>query len=80
VTPLCVFRYDRAGAALVVESLHPGVSREDLGRHTGFAPTYDGAAGVTPAPTKAELDLLRTRVKDAVARTYPLFVTTAFAR
>jgi len=80
VTPLCVFRYDRGSAALVVESLHPGVSREELGRRTGFAPTYDGAAGVTPEPTDAELELLRTRVKDTVTRIYPRFAMTAFAR
>lgn len=80
VTPLCVFRYDRRSAGLVVESLHPGVSREELGRRTGFAPAYDGVTGVTSPPTHVELEILRTRVKDAVARTYPLFVTTAFAR
>jgi len=80
VTPLCVFRYDRGSAALVVESLHPGVSREELGRRTGFAPTYDGAADVTPEPTDAEPELLRTRVKDTVARIYPRFAMTAFAR
>src|SRR5438093_1161818 len=79
VTPLCVFRYDRRSAGLVVESLHPGVSREELGRRTGFAPAYDGVTGVTPAPTHAELEILRTRVKDTVARTYPPFATTAFA-
>ena len=79
VTPLCVFRYDRDGAALVVESLHPGVTREELGRRTGFALAYRPDVGVTPVPTKAELELLRTRVKDAVALTYPLFTTTAFA-
>ena len=79
VTPLCVFRYDRGSAGLLVESLHPGVSREELGRRTGFAPAYDGVTGVTPAPTRAELEILRTRVKDTVARTYPRFATAAFA-
>src|SRR5437660_228971 len=46
VTPLCVFRYDRDGAALVVESLHPGVTREELGRRTGFALAYRPDGGV----------------------------------
>jgi glutaconate CoA-transferase subunit B len=80
VTPLCVFRYDRGCAALVVEALHPRVSREELAQRTGFALAYDAAAGVTPEPTTVELELLRTRVREAVARTYPLFTTTAFAR
>jgi len=35
---------------------------------------------VTPEPTDAELELLRTRVKDTVARIYPRFAMTAFAR
>src|SRR5437660_574624 len=46
VTPLCVFRYDRGSAALVVESLHPGVTREELGRRTGFALAYRPDGGV----------------------------------
>src|SRR2546430_16690635 len=57
VTPLCVFRYDRDGAALVVESLHPGVPRAGLGRRTGFPLASRPAAGVTPVPPKAELEL-----------------------
>jgi hypothetical protein len=56
------------------------VSREELAQQTGFALTYERAAGVTPEPTPEELALLRTRVKDTVARTYPRFAATAFAR
>lgn len=78
VTPLCVFRFDRARAGLVVESLHPGVRRDELQRQTGFALEYDPAAGVTPAPTDGELQVLRTRVREAVAKTYPRYAETAF--
>jgi len=80
VTPLCVFRFDRARAGLVVESLHPGVRRDELQRQTGFALEYDPAAGVTPAPTDGELRVLRTRVREAVAKTYPRYAETAFGR
>ena len=80
VTPLCVFRFDRARAGLVVESLHPGVRRDELQGQTGFALEYDPAAGVTPAPTHGELRVLRTRVREAVAKTYPRYAETAFGR
>ncbi len=79
VTPLCLFRFDRARAALVVEALHPGVTRDELQRQTGFALEVDPVAGVTPAPTDGELRVLRTRVREAVAKTYPRYAETAFA-
>ena len=80
VTPLCLFRFDRARAGLVVEALHPGVRRDELQRQTGFALEYDPAAGVTPALTDGELRVLRTRVREAVAKTYPRYAETAFGR
>src|SRR6266542_3543381 len=36
ITPLCVFRFDPAAKALRVESLHPGVSPEELRSKTDF--------------------------------------------
>lgn len=80
VTPLCVFRFDRERQALVVEAVQPGVTREELARRTGFPLDYAPGAGVVPEPTPDELHLLRTRVRAAVARTYPQFAETAFAR
>jgi glutaconate CoA-transferase subunit B len=77
VTPLCVFRFDAARRRLVVESVHPGVSRDELGRRTGF-PLEGDTAGLTPPPTPAELGLLRGRVREAVATVYPRFAATAF--
>jgi glutaconate CoA-transferase subunit B len=77
VTPLCVFRFDAAARMLVVASLHPGVSREEVARQTGFALKGEPAVGVTEPPTPAELELLRTRVREAVARVYPRFVRAA---
>jgi glutaconate CoA-transferase subunit B len=78
VTPLCVFRFDRGRGVLVVESLHPGVTREELQKRTGFGLEFDAAAGVTPEPTAPELHVLRTRVREAVASTYPRYAATAF--
>ncbi|MBI4593325.1 MAG: CoA synthetase [Candidatus Rokubacteria bacterium] len=73
VTPLCVFRFDRVRARLVVEALHPGVSRQALERSTGFPVEYESTVAVTPPPTAEELAVLRTRVRDAVARAYPIY-------
>lgn len=73
VTPLCVFRCEPAQEALVVESVHPGVLREELERRTGFPVQYATGSASTPAPTREELHLLRTRVRPAGARVYPRF-------
>ena len=78
VTPLCVFRFDRHRGALVVASLHPGVERAELARHTGFPLDYDAAVTPTPEPTAAELGILRTRVRESVAKTYPRYAERAF--
>jgi glutaconate CoA-transferase subunit B len=77
ITPLCVFRFDAAGRRLVVESVHPEVARDELQRRTGF-PLEGDTAALTPAPTPAELHLLRGPVRAAVATTYPRFAATAF--
>jgi len=79
VTPLCVFRFDRARAQLVVEALQPGVTREELQRQTGFPLEWAPDVTTVPPPTADELRLLRTRVRAAVARAYPRFAATAFA-
>ncbi len=79
VTPLCVFRFDPGRRRLVVASVHPGVERGELARRTGFALEWAPDAGVTPPPTPAELHVLRTRVREAVAGAYPQYAATAFA-
>ncbi len=76
VTPLCVFRFVRERGTLAVESLHPGVTRAELERRTGFAVDYGADVRETPPPTAEELAVLRTRVRDAVARVYPRFAAT----
>jgi len=80
VTPLCTFRFDRDRQILVVTSLHLGVDRTELARRTGFPPEYEPTITVTPEPTPNELTLLRTRVREAVAKTYPRYAEHAFGR
>ena len=57
VTPLCVFR--KENGRLVLESIHPGVTRQQLAGSTGFKiPNLDDAPE-TPEPTAEELSTLR---------------------
>jgi len=77
VTPLCVFRFDPGQGALVVESVHPGVPPDELQRRTGFPLQYADAGARTPVPTREQLHVLRTRVREAVARAYPRFAAEA---
>jgi glutaconate CoA-transferase subunit B len=77
VTPLCVFRFEPGPRRLVVEALHPGVTRPELERQTGFRVAYAPDLAVTRPPSAAELDVLRTRVRDAVGRVYPRYAAAA---
>jgi glutaconate CoA-transferase, subunit B len=58
VTPLCVFR--RIDGRLTVESLHPGVTPDDVRDATGFPVAVGPATPVTPPPIAAELAALQT--------------------
>ena len=57
VTPLCVFR--QGGGGLEVESIHPGVTPEQVREATGFPVEAGPETPVTPPPTEAELAALR---------------------
>jgi glutaconate CoA-transferase subunit B len=74
VTPLCVFRFERARARFSLQSLHPGIEATAVRAATGF--DYDlpqGPIPVTPGLDTAALNLLRTDVARAVGATYPAF-------
>jgi glutaconate CoA-transferase subunit B len=53
VTPLCVFQ--RRNGLLAVESIHPGVTAEQLRAATGFPLDLPATIPTTPAPTEREL-------------------------
>lgn len=65
VTPLCVFR--REDGRLRVESIHPGVSPEQLMTATGFPIEVDGSTPITPLPTAEELATLARVDPDGVS-------------
>lgn len=64
VTPLCVFR--KADGRLALDSLHPGVSPEELREQTGFPVDVSDGTPRTPAPTREELEALRRMDSEGV--------------
>lgn len=66
VTPLCVFR--KEDGRLVLDSIHPGVSRQELAEKTGFVIPNLDSAPVTPEPTQEELAIIRQIDPDNVRR------------
>jgi glutaconate CoA-transferase subunit B len=65
VTPLCVFQ--RVDGRLQVESIHPGVSPDQLRNATGFAIEVDDSTKKTPSPTAEELAALQSVDPDSVS-------------
>ena len=59
-----------------LESIHPGHDLAEVEKATGFG--FDCAAepAVTPAPTGEELALIRGRVHEELAETYPVFAAS----
>ena len=73
VTGRCVFRFDRERRRFRLASVHEGETPASVREHTGF--DYDEPADVpvTAAVSEDDLHLLRNRVVDEVAETYPRF-------
>lgn len=60
-TPKCVFTFDDTGK-ICVESIHPGITPEDLQENTGFDLGDLSNVPQTALPTEEELALLRKQV------------------
>ena len=73
VTDLCVMKPHDETREFEVVSLHPGVSREQVTAHTGWAVRFAHVVEETPAPTLEELTILR----DLNARTARAHGTTS---
>ncbi|MCX8133430.1 MAG: CoA synthetase [Roseococcus sp.] len=80
VTGRCVFRFHPERARFSLASVHPGESVESVRAMTGFAFDVEGEVPETPAPTQAELALLRGPVCDEMRETYPEFCARVFGR
>ena len=74
VTSLALFRFDRERRRFVLTGVHPGSGADDVRARTGFS--FDCAPDVAPIPDPdaKTLALIRGRVFDELAETYPQFV------
>jgi glutaconate CoA-transferase subunit B len=72
VTPLCVFRMDRAAGRFCLEGLMPGATLVTVQKQTGFAFDHDEPAPLLPPPDAEELRALQAidpeRVRDVEFR------------
>jgi glutaconate CoA-transferase subunit B len=73
LTSLALFSFDRAGGRFRLETIHPGHTLEEVQDATGFAFGHAPHPGPTPDPDAATLGLLRGRVLEELAETYPDF-------
>ncbi|MCE8013690.1 CoA-transferase subunit beta [Halomonas daqingensis] len=69
ITDLCVMKPDPETKELVVVSLHPGVSREEVIEATGWEIRFAETLESTPEPSARELEVLR-ELKDRTARAH----------
>ncbi|WP_108446930.1 CoA-transferase subunit beta [Halomonas denitrificans] len=69
ITDLCVMKPDPETRELVVVSLHPGVSREDVSDATGWEIRFADELEHTPEPSARELEILR-ELKERTARAH----------
>jgi glutaconate CoA-transferase subunit B len=62
ITTLALMGFDPATKRMRVESLHPGVTQEDVIANTGFELLFADPLGITAEPTDKELRILREQV------------------
>lgn len=62
ISTLALMGYDPESKRMRVESLHPGVTVEDIRANTGFEMLFVEDLSVTPEPTDDELRILREEV------------------
>ena len=59
VTDLCTMRPDRETNEMVVASLHPGITRQQVRENTSWEVRFGSEVLETPPPTAGELEVLR---------------------
>jgi glutaconate CoA-transferase subunit B len=59
MTDLAIFEPEAGSNEMIVTSIHPGVTREQIAENTGWPVRYVADVGETPAPTIEELEALR---------------------
>jgi glutaconate CoA-transferase subunit B len=74
VTPKAVLGWDKTAGGWSLDRFQPGSSIEDVRENTGFDLRVSPTVSLNQPPTTEELRVLRTVVKDKLARSYPDFV------
>jgi glutaconate CoA-transferase subunit B len=59
VTDLAIFEPEPLSKEMIVTSIHPGITREQIQENTGWPARYADNVTETPAPTARELEVLR---------------------
>jgi glutaconate CoA-transferase subunit B len=59
MTDLAIFEPDPETKEMIVTSIHPGVTREQVQDNTGWPVRFAGTVAETPPPTAQELEVLR---------------------
>ncbi|MHC1591124.1 MAG: CoA-transferase subunit beta [Candidatus Helarchaeales archaeon] len=62
VTNLCVFEPDPETSAMMIKSIHPGYTLDDVLENTGFEPVIPDKIPETRPPTDEELEMIRTKI------------------
>ena len=62
ISTLALMGYDETTKRMKVESLHPGVTRQDVVDNTGFEMLFADPLPITPEPMEGELRILREEV------------------
>ena len=68
VTDLAIWHFDETGE-MRVDSLHPGVTLDDVRAATGWEPKVAPELATTPQPTESELRLIREELDPGAAYT-----------
>lgn len=68
-----LFRFDKSRPGFELESIHPGHDLAEIKSATGFEFKHDTQPRQTTPPDQLALQLLRGRVLDELAETYPEF-------
>jgi len=59
MTDLCIFEPEPDSKEMVVTSIHPGVTREQIRENTGWPVRFSDRVAETPPPSAQELEVLR---------------------
>ncbi len=76
LTGLAWFAFDKQKRRFRLESVHPGHSLDEIRDQTGFDFDCPDAVPFTRAPDAAMLALIRGRIRNEIAETYPRFAST----